>query len=99
MNNAVKTIIVIYIIVFMAICLFFIPCKQFMYPGKPMFTGEREIFSIFELYQLKQVDVNSSKQWFEKNEYFYYIDWQVLFIELLPLTVLAVGTSLILKKE
>ena len=90
MNNAIKTIIVIYVIVFLVICLFFTPCKQFMYPGKPMFTGAREAFSIFELYQLKKVDMDPKKEWYEKNEYFYYIDWQVLFIELLPLTVLAV---------
>ena len=92
MNNAVRTIIVIYIIVFIAICLFFIPCKQFMYGnGNVVFTGAREIFSVFELYQMDSLE--------KTNKYFYYIDWQVLFIELLPLTVLAVGTSLILKKE
>lgn len=47
MNNTVRTIIVIYIVVFAVICLFFIPCKQFSYVDtKAIFTGVRDIFSV-----------------------------------------------------
>lgn len=92
MNNTVRTIIVIYIIAFMAICLFFIPCKQFIYGAgnNTVFTGSRDTYSVFELYQIVRVS-NTQPD-------FYYIDWQVLWIELLPLTVLAIGSIIIFKE-
>lgn len=87
MNNTVRTIIVVYIIAFLVICLFFIPCKKFVKPVDPIFTGDRESLSIIKLYQLD-----------EYNDYFYYIDWQLLWLELMSLTVLAGGSCLIFKK-
>lgn len=92
MNNAVRTVIVIYIIAFLTLCIFYIPCKQFTftYDDDVIFTGVRDTFSIIEMYQIRRISTDF--------RYFYYIDWQLLYIELLPLTVLAVGTSLILKR-
>lgn len=92
MNNTVRTIIVIYIIVFMAICLFFIPCKQFSYAAgnNTVFTGSRDTYSVFELYQIRQVSIDYP--------YFHYIDWQLLWIELLPLTILVIGSILVFKE-
>lgn len=91
MNNTVRTIIVIYIVVFAVICLFFIPCKQFSYVDtKAIFTGVRDIYSVFELYQIRQITPNYP--------YFYYIDWQVLWIELLPLTIITIGSVIAFKE-
>lgn len=92
MNNAVRTVIVIFVIAVMTISIFFIPCKQFTfsYDGDVLFTGARDTYSVFEMYQMNSLDAN--------NRYFYYIDWQILYIELLPLTVLAIGTSLMFKR-
>lgn len=91
MNNAVRTVIVIYIIAFLTICIFYIPCKQFTFANDDViFTGIRDTYSIIEMYQIRRISTDFP--------FFYYIDWQLLYIELLPLTVLAVGTSLILKK-
>lgn len=92
MNNAVRTILIIYVITFMVICLFFIPCKQFTLTtnNNAIFTGKRYTYSIFEMYNIISLS--------NTNRYFYYIDWQVLWIELLPLTVFAAGTSLAFKR-
>jgi len=96
MNNIVRTLIVIYIILFVILCVFITPYKQYTYGNNSCFTGDRVYTAVFASDSLESSIVNSVTG--KQLNVVYYIDLQVLFVELIALTVFFIGACLIFKK-
>lgn len=86
-----KFLIFIYTISSALLLILFTPYKQFAYvSNNAVFTGHRGFKSLFLF--------NNLEESFNGRLAIYYIDFQVLFVELITLTIIFIGLYLISKK-
>lgn len=101
LNKKVKLIILIYAIIFITLSIFITPYKIFIfYDGEATFFGERGNGPITEFnYITKKINAEAEKLNKPGGIRIIYIDWQVLNLELLTLTVVTFCLCLLFKDK
>ncbi|GEM_PF-4033177 len=100
-DNKKKILILIYIILFVVLTIFFTPYKAFYAYDTKIFTGISGFQPIFAFSELTPYEtyISSIDNKTYNRQYLYSIDFQVLFIELLTLTVVFTGLYLIIRNK
>lgn len=101
MNKKIKLIILVYAIFFITLSIFITPYKILAYyDGEAIFLGERGNGPVTEFNNITE-KINAEAQRLNKpgSIRIIYIDWQVLNLELLTLTVMTVCICLIFKDK
>lgn len=94
MNKKIKVLILVYLILISVICLIYTPYVEYTWLDSSQgyeFTGYRGNSS---LYQFNEIQPPNTQYL-----YVYYIDFQVLFVEILVVTVIFIGLYIIVLKK